>query len=191
MQPLIRITAGVVCPSMVMPTLRPPRLAHRLARVARHPGDGRGGIVEHRARDRIEAEDVDDRMHDEDVALADEGAERPPARRAWRNDQLGHADGKGVHGGRAEQCALGAAETQDSVDPPLQPEPKTDGAYALDHQLDRRAATSSRLHVLEVVAGLASDVVRVTTSAVMPGSPRMPESITSGFVPSAISRSRT
>ena len=137
----------------------PAELGYGPARVAHHPRDGRSGVVEDGARDRIEAENVDDRVHDENVALADEGTERPAAGRARRDDHLGHADRQRVHGRRAEQRALGAAETQHPVDPSLQPEPQADGSHALDHQLDSRAAASRCLHLFELIAGFAGDVL--------------------------------
>ena len=91
------------------------QVLRRAARVARHAHHGGGGVVEHGARDRVEPEDVGDRVHHERVALAHEGPERPPARGARRDDQLGHPHRQRGHRRRAEQRALGAAEAERAV----------------------------------------------------------------------------
>ena len=141
-----RMTPGVVWPSIVMPTQRSPSAPTGAAGVARHAGDRRGGVVEDRARDLVEAEDVDHRVHDAYVALADERAERPPPRGAGRDDQLRHADRQRVHGGRAEQRPLRPAEAQHAMHAPLAVKPQHVAAHPLEHQRHRGAARPRRAH---------------------------------------------
>ena len=184
----MRITAGVVWPSIVIPTVRAPRSRTGPLPFRRHSDHSGGGVVEHRPRDRVQPEDVDHRVHHDDVALADEGAEGAASRRAGGDDELRHADRERVHRRRAEQRALRAAEAEHAVDPPFEPEPQADGAHALVHQLDRRAAAPRRPDPLEVVPRLARDLLPASTSASVPGSPRIPESITTAPAPSAASR---
>ena len=78
-----------------------------------HAGDGVGAVGEHRARDRIEALHVGDRIHHRDVGRADIGAD--VARRDRRDHQLRHADGQGAHGRRDQRGAAGAAGRNDAA----------------------------------------------------------------------------
>ena len=137
----------------------PAQVAKRRSRLPGHAHDRRGRVVEDGPGDRVEAEDVDDRVHDEDVALADEGTERAATRGARRDDQLRDADGKGVHPGRAQEGSLRPAQAEHAVQVILEPEAEADCADPLCHQLDRGAAAARRLDLLELVARLAGHVL--------------------------------
>ena len=135
--------------------------ADRLERppcVSRHADDRRSRVVEHGSRDRVEAEDVDDRMQHEDVALADERREGATSGCARRDDQLRNADRKCAHGRSAEDRTPSSAEAEGLVEPPLEPEPEADGPDALLHQLDSRAAAPRRANLVELVPALACDL---------------------------------
>jgi hypothetical protein len=132
---------------------------HRAAAGPRHPDHRGGRVVEHRPRDRVQPQDVDHRVHHDDVALADEGAEGAASRRAGGDDELRHADWERVHRGRAEQRPLRAAEAEHAVDPTFEPEPQADRAHAFEHQLHRRAAAPGGPDPLEVVARLLGDLL--------------------------------
>ena len=65
------------------------------------------------------------------------------------------------------------------------------GADPLEHQLDGGAARARRAHVVELVPAGAAPPPRAGRRPRSPGSPRIPESTTTGRVPSARRRSRT
>jgi hypothetical protein len=110
------------------------QLLDRPAALQDHPGHRGRRVVEDRARDLVEAEDVDHRVHDRHVALAHERAERPPAGGAGGDDQLRHPDRQRVHGRGTEQRALGAAQAQHAGDPALGVGAQHDRAHAFEHE---------------------------------------------------------
>ena len=181
----MRMTAGVVWPSIVIPTVRPPR-SRTGARPSRAMPTTAAAALSKTARAiGFRPEDVDDRVHDERRRVSPtKGPNGAAARRARRDDHLRDADRQRVHRRGPEQRALRAAEAEHAFDPPLEPEPQADRAHALDHQLDRRAAAACPSDPLQVVAALARHLLARHVGASSPGSPRMPESITTARAPS-------
>ena len=80
-----------------------------------HTADGPGGIGENAARQRVQARNIDRRIHQRDILYADiRGHVR---RHDRRNHQFRDADRQGLHGGRGDVRAASSAEGQDSVEP--------------------------------------------------------------------------
>ena len=155
----MRITAGVVWPSMVIPTVRAPRSRTGPLPSRAIPTIAAAALSNTALAIGLRPEDVDDRVHHDDVALAHERAERPAPRGAGRDDQLRHADRERVHRRRAEQGALRATQAEHRLDPSLEPEPQAHRSHALEHQLHRGAAAPGRANPLEVVTAFARDLL--------------------------------
>ena len=117
---------------------------------------------------------------------------------ARRPDALGLTISFGIPSGSAciadgaHDRALGAAQAERGVQAPLGQQAQARRAHAREHPLDRGAARARRADRVEVVAAPPPRPRRATRPACIPyGSPRIPESMTSGRAPSARSRSRT
>ena len=143
-----------------------------------HPRHRRGGVVEDRPRDPVQAEDVDDGVHHADVALADERARTCAAR-----DALGDTTSFGTPTGSA--CIAAAPISAPSAPPrhstpwmrALGEQPRGERAHALLHQRHRRAARARRAARRRASSRPPRPPPRGVMSAAQCGSPRMPESI--------------
>ncbi len=164
---------------------------HGPARIASHSHHGRGGVVEHGARDRVDPEDVGDRVHDEGVALADERAE------GRRPEALGDTISLGTPTGRP---ATAAAPSRAPSAPPRHSTPSsrpsshsrsTTARTPSLHLLDGRAARTAARTASSSLPAARATSARDTSGSQPAGSPRMPESITTVAPPSARIRSRT
>ena len=95
---------------------------------------------------------------------------------------FGHPDRQAGDGGGAEEGPLGAAEAEHAVDRPLLPEPVDHRSHSHLHLLHRRAARARRAHRPPARCPAASATSARDTSGTQPdGSPRIPESITTGL----------
>jgi hypothetical protein len=132
--------------------LRARRLRGALARVAlRHTDDGRGGVAEHRAGDAVDPGDVDDRVHQRDVDLADVG--RHVARGHRGDQQLGHAHRQRLQGPGGHRRSAGAADRQQPVEAALVQEAPGDDRRPLRHGGHRGAAVAGVAQRPEVAPG--------------------------------------
>jgi hypothetical protein len=181
----------VVWPSIVIPTVPDPSSPTGSPRRARHSDDRRGGVVEDGSRDRIDAEDVDHRVHDAGVGVADEGTERPPAGCAGGDDQLRHADGQDVHSRSPEQRALGSTQAQRAVEAALRPEIEHHAPDAITHALDCGSPGAYAAELVDVVATGSRDLLPRDVGRPTGRRPQDPESMTSGTPPRARRRSAT
>ena len=108
------VTHGVVTPNIVMPSVGLP--SDDGARESDHPRDRRRRVAEHPARDRVEPGNIDDRIHERDVARPD--IRGGVAAGHGRNHDLGQPDRQRPHGRRDQGGAPASADSDHAGEAP-------------------------------------------------------------------------
>ena len=153
------MTAGVVWPSIVMPTLCPPRSWSGRPASRAMPATA-AAALSNTAR----AIGLSPRMSTTECRTSTSlsPTKGPNARRP---EALGVTISFGTPTGSAciaaapQKSSLRPTQAEDSVQAAFEPEAKADRAHSLLHQLDRRPAASRRLDVLQLVAALAGHLL--------------------------------
>jgi hypothetical protein len=133
---------------------RLPVILGQFMAVGDHAGHRGGDVVEHRAADRVQSEDVGHRMHHHHVLGADQWPERAVTRGDRRDDDLGDADRERHHGAGGQDGAFGSPQADHAVQPPLGIEIERQLPQPGQHAVDRLAPAAG---VAERVNGGAGE----------------------------------